>query len=96
MRVESTVRASIDLDGTIVGAAARSGIRPPVPGVDSRETLGARSQLAEVLQPLRGPRLAREVAGFDHMPVIAPGSPGAASVPSARDISLQTIRTRVS
>jgi dienelactone hydrolase len=99
MRVEPTVRAGIDLDGTIVGAAARSGIRRPFLALTAAGHWAHDPSLRRFFSHSRGPRLALEVAGFDHfsfsdMPVIGPGSPGVGKRPSARDISLQTTYVR--
>jgi hypothetical protein len=101
MRVEPTVRAGIDLDGTIVGAAARSGIRRPFLALTAAGHWSHDPSLRRFFGHSRGPRLALEVAGFDHfsfsdMPVIAPGSPGVGKRPSARHLPANHIRTRVS
>jgi dienelactone hydrolase len=97
MRVEPTVRAGIDLDGTIFGAAAKRG----VPGAFMVMTGGdgPDRSIRSLLKHSRGPRLALDVAGFEHgsfsdLPVIMPATPSVGKRPSARDIVLQRAYAR--
>jgi dienelactone hydrolase len=96
MRVEPTVLAGIDLDGSIVGAAARRGV-PRAFLVMTGEGLDA--SVRGLLKHSRGSRLALDVAGFEHMsfsdmPVVAPDALRLGKRPSARDIVLQRAYVR--
>jgi dienelactone hydrolase len=99
VRTEPLVRAGVDLDGTIVGAPARLGIRRPFLALTGAGHWAHDPPLRRLFRRSRGPRLALEVAGFEHMsfsdlPVIAPRGPGVGKRPSPRDISLQSAYVR--
>jgi dienelactone hydrolase len=97
MRAEPTVRAGVDLDGSIFGSARRLGVSGPFLVMVGGE--GLDPSLRGLLEHSRGPRLALRVAGFVHfsfsdLPVSAPAGIGAPRTPSARDIALQRAYVR--
>ncbi|MEA2322799.1 MAG: hypothetical protein QOD81_2649 [Solirubrobacteraceae bacterium] len=89
MRAEPSVRAGVDMDGSIFGSARRRGVSRPFLVMTSG---GADSTIRSFLEHSRGPRLALEFAGFQHMsfsdvPIVAPGSVG--TTRPARDVAVQ-------
>jgi predicted dienelactone hydrolase len=99
VRAQPIVRAGVNLDGTIVGAPARRGIRRPFLALTGAGHWAQDRSLRRLFSRSRGPRLALEVAGLEHMsfsdlPVIAPRGPGVGKRPSRRDISLQSVYIR--
>src|SRR3954470_5827322 len=97
MRAEPTVRAGVDLDGSIFGPARRLGVSGPFLVMVGGE--GVDASLRGLLEHSHGPRLALRVAGFVHfsfsdLPVSAPAGIGAAMKPSERDIALQRAYVR--
>jgi dienelactone hydrolase len=92
MRAESSIRAGVDMDGSIFGTAKDRGVPRAF-----LVMLGGRSADASIrglLKHSHGPRLALQFAGFEHMsfsdlPVIGPDSLGVGKTPSARDIVAQ-------
>jgi dienelactone hydrolase len=97
MRAEPTVRAGVDLDGSIFGPARRLGVAGPFLVMVGGD--GLDPSLRGLLEHSRGPRLALTIAGFVHfsfsdLPVSAPAGIGAPRTPSARDIALQRAYVR--
>jgi predicted dienelactone hydrolase len=99
MRAEPSVRAGVNLDGTIVGATSRRGVRRPFLALTAAGHWAHDPPLRRLFSRSRGARLALEIAGFEHFsfsdaPVISPDAPGIGKRPSARDISLQRTYVR--
>ncbi|MEY2533438.1 MAG: hypothetical protein QOF29_1348 [bacterium] len=91
MRVEPSVRAGVDMDGSIFGNARRRGVSRAFLVMSSG---GADSSIRTFLEHSTGPRLALEFAGFEHMtfsdvPIVAPGAPGAGATRPARAVAVQ-------
>jgi predicted dienelactone hydrolase len=91
MRVEPAIDAGVDMDGSIVGTAARRGVPRPFLVMAGDDGLDA--SLRGLLRHSQGPRLALRFAGQEHasftdFPVIAPERLGRRP-PSARDIAAQ-------
>jgi hypothetical protein len=92
MRAEPSIRAGVDMDGSIFGAARKRGVPRAF-----LVMLGGRKPDATVrglLSHSHGPRLALEFAGFEHfsfsdLPVVAPAGPDVGKKPSVRDIVVQ-------
>jgi hypothetical protein len=92
MRAEPSIRAGVDMDGSIFGAARKHGVPRAF-----LVMLGGRKPDATVrglLSHSHGPRLALEFAGFEHfsfsdLPVVAPAGPDVGKKPSVRDIVVQ-------
>jgi len=92
MRAESSIRAGVDMDGSIFGTASKRGV--PRAFLVMLAGRSADASIRGLLKHSHGPRLALEFAGFEHMsfsdlPIIAPGGPGVGKTPSARDIIAQ-------
>jgi hypothetical protein len=95
--VDRSVRAGIDLDGSIFGPARRAGVSRPFMVMVGHE--GLDESIRGLLSHSRGPRLALRIAGFAHfsfsdLPVTAPTLVGAPKPPSVRDIALQRAYVR--
>jgi len=93
MRAEPTVRAGVDMDGSIFGPASRLGVSRPFMVMFGGEG-GLDPSIRGLLEHSRGPRLALRIAGLVHfsfsdLPVSAPASIGAPKKPSVRDIAVQ-------
>ena len=97
MRVEARIRAGIDLDGSIVGAAAKHGVPRPFMVFG---TVGRDSTIQGLLEHSSGPRLALSVKGLVHgsfsdLPVVAPASLSVGKWrASAKDIVMQRVYVR--
>jgi dienelactone hydrolase len=92
MRSEPSVRAGIDLDGTIFGTARLRGVPRAFMVMTGKD--GLDRSIREFFKHSRGPQLGLSVAGFEHgtfsdLPITAPEHPAAGDRPSARDIALQ-------
>jgi dienelactone hydrolase len=90
MRVEPSVRAGVDMDGSIFGPARRRGV--PRAFMVMTGGGGPDPSIRGLLRNSRGPRLAVSIAGLEHMsfsdlPVIAPEAFGGRA--SARHIAVQ-------
>jgi dienelactone hydrolase len=97
MRVDRSVRAGIDLDGSIFGPARRTGVGGAFMVMVGHD--GLDESIRGLLTHSRGPRLALRIAGFVHfsfsdLPVTAPALVGAPKPPSVRDIALQRAYVR--
>jgi dienelactone hydrolase len=91
MRVEPSVRAGVDMDGSIFGAARRRGVPRAFLVMVSRRT---DPTIRSMLTHSRGPRLALAFTGFEHLsfsdlPAIAPAAVRARTPPTLRDIAVQ-------
>jgi dienelactone hydrolase len=92
MRAEPSIRAGVDMDGSIFGAARKHGVPHAF-----LVMLGGRKADATIrglLSHSRGPRLALQFGGFEHLsfsdlPVVASAGPDVGKTPSARDIVVQ-------
>jgi hypothetical protein len=92
MRAEPAVRAGVDLDGSIFGAARRLGVARPFMVMVGGE--GLDPSIRGLLEHSGGPRLALRIGGLAHfsfsdLPVSSPAAIGAPQPPSARDIAVQ-------
>jgi dienelactone hydrolase len=92
MRAEPSVRAGVDMDGSIFGPARRLGVPGPFMVMVGDE--GLDPSIRAMLKHSPGPVLAVKIAGFVHfsfsdLPVSAPAGIEAPTSPSARDIALQ-------
>jgi dienelactone hydrolase len=92
MRAEPSIRAGVDMDGSIFGAARKHGVpRAFLVMLGGRQ---ADPTIRGLLGHSRGPRLALTFAGFEHLsfsdlPVVAPAGSDVGRKPSARDIVVQ-------
>jgi len=94
MRAEPSIRAGVDMDGLIEGAASRRGVPRAFMVMAAGPAVLARRDVRGLLAHSTGPRLALQFSGFDHFsfsdaPVIAPLASGVGRHPSARDIAVQ-------
>jgi dienelactone hydrolase len=92
MRAEPSIRAGVDMDGSIFGAARKRG----VPRAFLVMLAGRKpdATIRAMLGHSHGPRLALEFAGFEHfsfsdLPVVGPAGPDVGKTPSVRDIVAQ-------
>jgi len=92
MRAEASIRAGVDMDGSIFGPAAKRGVRRAflVMSAGTKPDASVRGLLTHST----GPRLQLAFRGFEHfsfsdLPVMGPGSPDVGKTPSARDIVAQ-------
>jgi dienelactone hydrolase len=96
MRVEPSVRAGVDMDGSIFGAPRRLGVPRPFLVMTSG---GTDPTIRSMLKRSNGPRLALAFTGLAHLsfsdlPAIAPAAVGARRPPSMRDIAVQRVYLR--
>jgi predicted dienelactone hydrolase len=94
MRAEPAVRAGVDIDGIVLGPAARRGVPRAFMVMSAGKGALALPSVKGLLAHSRGPRLALQFAGFEHFsfsdaPVIAPRASGLGERPSARDIAAE-------
>ena len=99
VRAQPIFRAGVNLDGAIVGAPARLGIRRRSLRSPARDHWAQDRSLRRLFSRSRGPRLALEVAGLEHMsfsglPSSRRAARGVGKRPSRRDISLQSAYIR--
>jgi predicted dienelactone hydrolase len=92
MRTEPRIRAGVDMDGSIFGAARRRGV--PRPFLVMTGGRGLDPTLRSMLRRSRGPRLALAFAGLEHMsfsdlPAIAPAGVGTPPARASRDVAVQ-------
>jgi dienelactone hydrolase len=92
MRAESSIRAGVDMDGSIFGRARSRGV--PRAFLVMLAGRSSDASIRGLLKHSDGPRLALEFAGFEHMsfsdlPVIGPDGPDVGKTRSARDIVAQ-------
>jgi dienelactone hydrolase len=97
MRAEPSIRAGVDMDGSIIGAAAKRGVRRAFLVMLAGRRADA--SIRGLLKHSHGPRLTLEFSGFEHMsfsdlPVVGPAAPALGKTPSARDIVAQRTYTR--
>jgi hypothetical protein len=88
------VLAGVDIDGIILGPAARRGVPRAFMVMSAGKGALALPSVKGLLSHSRGPRLALQFAGFEHFsfsdaPVVAPRASGLGKRPSARDIAAE-------
>jgi hypothetical protein len=99
MRAEPSVRAGVDMDGIILGPAARRGVAHAFMVMSAGKPALSLPSVRGLLKHSQGPRLALQFAGFEHFsfsdaPVIAPAALTTVKRPSARDIAVQRAYVR--
>jgi dienelactone hydrolase len=99
MLAEPSLRAGVDLDGAIIGNAARRGVPRAFMVMGAGKGHLAQPGWRAVFRRWRGPLLALEVEGFEHMsfsdlPAFGPEAQGVGKRPSPRDISMQSAYVR--
>jgi predicted dienelactone hydrolase len=99
MLEEPAIRAGVNMDGLMFDNVIKRGLGRPFMLLDAENHFAGDGSQSEFFGNLRGPRLAIEVAGTQHLsftdaPVAAPGFPGTGTIPGPRAVTIERAYVR--